>query len=67
MYITKIDDPEYCRVMKKSIKKNNGFCPDALVHTPEMKCPCKAFLEQGHNGLCEMGYLYLHTEDDEEE
>ena len=66
MYTTTINDPEYCRIMKKLIKRNNGYCPDALVHTQDMKCPCKKFREQECEGFCDMGYLYKHMEDKEE-
>ena len=65
MYITKINDEEYCRVMKKELKKNNNYCPDAIAHTPDMKCPCKQFREQEEEGFCAMGYLYKHMEDED--
>lgn len=67
MYITKIDDPEYCKIMKKKIKANSGYCPNELKRTPDTKCPCKAFREQGHEGYCGCGYLYMNMEDEDNE
>lgn len=66
MRITKIDDPEYCKIMKKKIKANSGYCPSELTRTPDTKCPCKAFREQQTEGFCGCGYYYKHMEDDAE-
>ena len=65
MYITKIDDPEYKRIMKKKLKASGGYCPNELIKSPDTKCPCKAFREQEHEGFCGCGYLYKHLEDEE--
>lgn len=65
MYITKIDDPEYKRIMKKKLKASGGYCPSELIKSPDTKCPCKTFREQEHEGFCGCGYLYKHLEDEE--
>lgn len=67
MFITKIDDAEYARTMKKRIKECNGYCPDAIVHTPDMKCPCAAFRNQEGEGYCACGYLYMNRSDERDE
>ena len=66
MRITKIDDPEYCKIMKKKLKANGGYCPSEIKRTPDTKCPCKAFREQEGEGFCGCGYYYKHTEDEVE-
>ena len=66
MRITKIDDPEYCKLMKKKLKANGGYCPSELKRTPDTKCPCKAFREQESEGFCGCGYYYKQMEDDAE-
>lgn len=65
MYTTKIDDPEYCKIMKKKLKANGGYCPNEVPHTPDTKCPCKAFRDQDYEGFCGCGYLYKHIEEDD--
>lgn len=67
MYITKIDDPEYSRIMKKKLKASGGYCPNELIKTPDTKCPCKTFREQDYEGFCGCGYLYKHLEDEVDE
>lgn len=66
MRITKIDDPEYCKLMKKKIKANGGYCPSEIKRTPDTKCPCRAFREQESEGFCGCGYFYKYMEDDVE-
>lgn len=66
MRITKIDDPEYKRIMKKKLKASGGYCPNELIKSPDTKCPCKAFREQEYEGFCGCGYYYKHLEDEEE-
>ena len=48
-------DKEFVREMRQAIKKNNGYCPCKLEHTPDTKCMCKEFREMdegtGHCGL----------------
>lgn len=65
MYITKIDDPEYCKIMKKKLKASGGYCPSEVKRTPETKCPCKAFREMEGEGYCGCGYLYKNMEEDD--
>lgn len=67
MYITKIDDSEYKKIMKKRLKESNGYCPDALIRTPDMKCPCEAFRNMNKEGYCDCGYLYKHLDDEIDE
>ena len=47
------------REVEPSIKvlvwENKGYCPCAIEHTPDTKCPCKAFREQQTPGLCRCG------------
>ena len=64
--IRRSDDPDYNRMMRKKLKASNGFCPDAIEHTPDMRCPCKAFLEQ-EQGWCNMGYMIKEIVEDEDE
>ena len=33
----------------------NGYCPCALVRTPDTKCICKEFYEQTEPGECHCG------------
>ena len=66
MRITKIDDPEYCKLMKKKLKANGGYCPSELKRTSDTKCPCKAFREQESEGFCGCGYFYKSMEDEVE-
>lgn len=50
-------DNEYAREIKKKLKNNNGYCPCALVKTPDTKCMCKEFREMDE-GMCHCG-LYI--------
>lgn len=47
-------DREFVREMKKAIKNNNGFCPEALEKTKDSKCMCRDFREMEH-GTCACG------------
>lgn len=47
--------------IRAKLKENNGYCPCALIKTPETKCICQDFLNQT-SGKCHCG-LYIKTED----
>ena len=44
------------------VDANDGYCPCAVIHTPDTLCPCKDFREQNHPGLCLCG-RFEKTED----
>lgn len=48
-------DDVFVKGLKKRIKQNNGYCLNKRDKTPDNKCPCKAFRE---DGLCDCG-LYI--------
>lgn len=57
-------DDEFVKNLKKRIKDNGKYCPCRLEKTPDTKCPCKDFRE---NGECICGlYIQIPTYDDEE-
>lgn len=37
------------------VKQNDGYCPSAVVKTPDTKCVCKEFREQKTPGVCHCG------------
>ena len=43
--------------IREALRKNDGYCPCRLEHTPDTKCMCKDFREQ-KKGECHCG-LYL--------
>lgn len=54
-------DRETVSDIRKQLKDNNGYCPCALVKTPDTKCRCKEFrdqIERGEKGLCHCGLWY---------
>jgi len=51
-------DTEYVNEVKKKLKENNGYCPCCLIQTPDTKCRCKEFRE---DGICRCG-LYIVTD-----
>ena len=60
MKIKQVDNQEVVQKIKAKLKENDGYCPCATKKTPETKCMCKAFLEQGI-GECHCG-LYEKVE-----
>jgi len=40
-------DKEFVKRLRKRIKNNSGYCPCRIEKTPENKCPCKDFREEG--------------------
>lgn len=51
--ITRVSDD----ILKKVIE-NDGYCPCAIVKTPDTSCMCKEFREQETDGLCHCGLYY---------
>ena len=41
--------------IRKDVKANNGYCPCAILRTPDTKCICKEFYEQTEPGACHCG------------
>lgn len=51
-------DTKYANEIKKRLKMNNGYCPCAIIKTPDTKCKCKKFRDQvarGEPGVCHCG------------
>ena len=47
--------------IRAKIKANDGYCPCALIKTPETKCICQNFHNQ-KSGKCHCG-LYIKFDD----
>jgi hypothetical protein len=60
--IIKINPKADAENIRKAIKLNGGYCPCALVKTPDTKCMCKDFLDQ-EEGLCNCG-LYIKEKEE---
>ena len=41
--------------IKVLVDNNGGYCPCAILKTPDTKCICKEFREQSQPGLCHCG------------
>ena len=41
--------------IKVLVDRNDGYCPCAVVKTPDTRCVCKEFREQTTPGLCHCG------------
>ena len=41
--------------IKALVVNNDGYCPCAVLKTPDTKCICKEFREQKTPGLCHCG------------
>jgi hypothetical protein len=37
------------------VERNEGYCPCAVLKTPDTRCMCKEFREQTALGLCHCG------------
>ena len=57
-------DKEFLKNLKKELKDNGGYCPCRPVKTPETKCPCKWYKEDGEC-ICGL-YIQVPNYDDEE-
>lgn len=51
-------DADFAREIKKDLKKNNGYCPNAMTKNKDTKCMCKEFREQNEKGYCRCGLYY---------
>lgn len=45
-------DEVFVKGLKKRIKQNNGYCLNKRERTPDNKCPCMDFR---NNGVCDCG------------
>lgn len=36
------------------VRKNQGYCPCAVIHDKDTRCPCKDFRDQ-ESGVCHCG------------
>ena len=41
--------------IKVLVDRNDGYCPCAILKTPDTRCVCKEFREQTQPGLCHCG------------
>lgn len=41
--------------VKALVLQNDGYCPCAVLKTPDTKCVCKEFRDQKTPGLCHCG------------
>lgn len=57
MRIIENADKEFTAEMHRAVKNNNGYCPCAIVKSPDTKCMCKEFREMDE-GACHCG-LYI--------
>lgn len=65
MRIVQNPDVDYVKEIKHALKENNGYCPCAIVKTPDTKCRCKEFrmqIERGEPGACHCG-LWIAEEE----
>ena len=58
------DDMELRKEIIEKLKANDGYCPCALVKTPDTVCMCKEFREM-KEGTCHCG-LYVKEKTDKE-
>jgi hypothetical protein len=50
--------------IKKLVDDNGGYCPCAVLKTPDTRCVCKEFREQQTAGLCHCGrYEKVYADD----
>ena len=57
------DDAVLVAAIRRSLKKNGGYCPCAVEKTDDMKCMCKEFRNQDSPGECQCG-LYVKIQDE---
>lgn len=70
MKIVKNPDTDYVKTMKKWLKSNSGYCPNAFEKSPDTKCMCREFremVESGIEGWCGCGLYQSVPENDAEE
>lgn len=54
-------DADFANEIRRSLKKNNGYCPCKIEKTEDTKCLCKEFREM-ESGMCHCG-LYIKEAD----
>jgi len=67
MIIKENPDKAFVREMRQALRKNNGYCPCALVKNQDSKCKCKNFrdqVERNEPGPCECGLWIAYDEDE---
>lgn len=68
MKVRQNPDREFAKSILTQLKENNGYCPCAMVKTPDTKCRCKAFrdmIERGETGSCHCGLWIAEEETDD--
>ena len=58
------DDMELRKEIIEKLKANEGYCPGALVRSPDTVCMCKEFRDM-EEGTCHCG-LYVKVKIDKE-
>ena len=58
-------DKERVQTVRELLKQTGGYCPCALVHNEDTKCPCKEFRDMETQGECHCG-LYVKEGADNE-
>lgn len=62
--ITTNPDTEHVKQIRDGLKANDGYCPCAIMKSPETKCMCQEFRDQLNDpefdGMCHCG-LYVKT------
>ena len=55
-----IPNPDFLhrKKIEEAVKNNDGYCPCAIEHSEDTLCPCKAFRDQDHTGMCHCGRYY---------
>lgn len=54
--LIKNPDSSYVKEIKKRLKANNNYCPCKPEKTPDTKCPCADYRD---NGNCDCGMYIL--------
>lgn len=68
MKVRQNPDKEFAKSILTQLKANNGYCPCAMVKTPDTKCRCKEFrdmIERGKTGSCHCGLWIAEEETDD--
>lgn len=53
---------EIAKEIEEKLKKNDGYCPCAMVKSKATKCMCKDFRKQKTSGYCFCGLYYKDME-----
>jgi hypothetical protein len=57
------DYDTYCKITE-AVRNNDGYCPCAIVKSPDTLCPCKDFREQDYEGECHCGRFIKEVADE---